>query len=248
MSTRAVVNAWESGANSSRESLGPTPQGSRIGQHLNRLHKKAQDQENLGPRSQSVMSDMTHPSSSFNSSTARRASDPGRVLDRNFGVNGQLSRHRSGSYAGSQQENPQSYQVSLSHFVNVCLTSLEPLFDLCLLLLQFPPASSQAQSYQPFPQHQQNFNYGAWQFNGFQPGFSYNYNSFNTSGGASGPGAAQAQTQHSSGANWNHQQWNNWNYYGSNTAAQQESSDSQASSYQRTLEYVQQQSSWSANN
>lgn len=108
MSTRAVVNAWESsGANSSRESA---QQGSRIGQHLNRLHKKAQDQENTG-RSQSVMSDMTHPSSSFSSSTggARRASDPGRVLDRNFGVNGQLSRHRSGSYTG-QPENS-GYQV-----------------------------------------------------------------------------------------------------------------------------------------
>ena len=122
-----------------------------------------------------------------------------------------------------------------------------PLFDLCLLLLQFPPASSQAQSYQPFPQHQQNFNYGAWQFNGFQPGFSYNYNSFNTSG-ASGPGAQAPQHSSGAAANWNHQQWNNWNYYGSNSAAQQESSDSQASSYQRTLEYVQQQSSWSANN
>ena len=111
MSTRAVVNsAWESGANSSRESA---QQGARIGQHLNRLHKKAQDQETTGQaRSQSVMSNMTHPSSSFNSSTgggARRASDPGRVLDRNFGVNGQISRHRSGSYAG-QQENS-GYQV-----------------------------------------------------------------------------------------------------------------------------------------
>ena len=111
-----------------------------------------------------------------------------------------------------------------------------------LLSLQFPPvshgSSPAAQSYQPFQQPQQNFNYGAWQFNGFQPGFSYNYNSFNT--GAPGQ-AAQAQHSTSGAANWNQQQWNNWNYYGPN--AQQESTDSQASSYQRTLEYVQQQSS-----
>ena len=144
MSTRAVVNAWESGANSSRESLGPNQQGSRIGQHLNRLHKKAQDQENnSGPRSQSVMSNMTHPSSSFNSSTARRASDPGRVLDRNFGVNGQLSRHRSGSYAGanSQQENPQSYQVKsfckcLPHEPGPYLTSVCSYYSFLRLLLK----------------------------------------------------------------------------------------------------------------
>ena len=111
VSTRAVVNsAWESGAANSSSSRESAQQGARIGQHLNRLHKKAQDQE-TSTRRQSVMSDMTHPSSSFNSSSggARRASDPGRVLDRNFGVNGQLSRHRSGSYAG-QQENS-GYQV-----------------------------------------------------------------------------------------------------------------------------------------
>ena len=124
-------------------------------------------------------------------------------------------------------------------------------FDLCdSSLLQFPPhpppAATQDKSYQQYQQfhnHQQNFNYGAWpQFNGFQtPGFSYNYNGFNA-GPAPPSGASGAPPQQ----NWNHQQWNNWNYYGPNQ--QEPTTESQASSYQRTLEYVQQQSSWSANN
>lgn len=129
-------------------------------------------------------------------------------------------------------------------------------FDLCdSSLLQFPspahpppPAAGATpdKSYQQYPpqqfpaNHQQNhFNYGAWpQFNGFpqSPGFSYNYNGFNA-GAASGAPPQQ---------NWNHQQWNNWNYYGPNH--NQDPSTTEASSYQRTLEYVQQQSSWSANN
>ena len=122
MSTRAVVNtsAWQesSGANSRRSSsVGPTPQtsssqtsnqhqqGARIGQHLSRLHKKAQEhlqhQENSAGR-QSVMSECAmapnHDQSSSSTSTtlsgyasgsaggtttstttSRRASDPVRV-------------------------------------------------------------------------------------------------------------------------------------------------------------------------
>ena len=80
---------------------------------------------------QSVMSECNtnNPSSSPGLSTnatlapssggygGRRASDPVRVLDRNFGVGGPhhiQSRHRSGSYAGGQQqhaENNHNYQV-----------------------------------------------------------------------------------------------------------------------------------------
>ena len=126
VSTRAVVNtpAWAessgSGANSRRSSsVGPIPQhqqqqpqhhqqqqqqlqGARIGQHLSRLHKKAQEhlqhQENSAGR-QSVMSECAmapnHDQSSSSTSTtlsgyasgsggggtgtSRRASDPVRV-------------------------------------------------------------------------------------------------------------------------------------------------------------------------
>lgn len=79
-----------------------------------------------------------------------------------------------------------------------------------------------------------------WQFNGFQQGFPppYNYSNFNEHPG----GAQQQQAQ-----NWpNQHQWNNWNYY--NNGQPQPSGEN--SSYQRTLEYVQQcqQQSWSANN
>ncbi len=125
MSTRAVVNngtAWESGANSRRSSADPNPaqQGGRIGQHLSRLHKKAQEQQHLQqqevPGRQSVMSECNanNPSSSpalSSSYGGRRASDPVRVLDRNFGVGGHMGRHRSGSYAGGTQPNTQPYQV-----------------------------------------------------------------------------------------------------------------------------------------
>ena len=141
MSTRAVVNSgWESGsgANSRRSSsvdpplapsTGHPQQGARIGQHLSRLHKKAhQEQQHLlqqqqvqhgdrVPGRQSVMSECNtnNPSSSPSGLSAyggRRASDPVRVLDRNFGVGGHMSRHRSGSYSG-QQHHPdnQPYQV-----------------------------------------------------------------------------------------------------------------------------------------
>ena len=136
VSTRAVVNSgWESGtANSRRSSSVDAPtahpqQGARIGQHLSRLHKKAhQEQQHLlqqqqvqhgdrVPGRQSVMSECNtnNPSSSPSGLSAyggRRASDPVRVLDRNFGVGGHMSRHRSGSYSG-QQHHPdnQPYQV-----------------------------------------------------------------------------------------------------------------------------------------
>ena len=138
MSTRAVVNnssAWESsGANSRRSSsVGPTPpnaqnqppQGARIGQHLSRLHKKAQ--EHLHDGRQSVMSECNmapnhDPSSSSTLSgyASRRASDPVRVQQRNAtgstpsaSTTGGMTRHRSGSYNGHQQ-NQQGYQVNNS--------------------------------------------------------------------------------------------------------------------------------------
>ena len=128
MSTRAVVNtsAWESsGANSRRSSsVGPPQtqtaastsnqhqQGARIGQHLSRLHKKAQ--EHLHDGRQSVMSECAmapnhDPSSSSTLSgyASRRASDPVRVQQR---TTPGMTRHRSGSYNGHQQ-NQQAYQV-----------------------------------------------------------------------------------------------------------------------------------------
>ena len=133
MSTRAVVNSTWENANSRRSSSVDgaqqnAQQGARIGQHLSRLHKKAQEQQpaiqnsDAGGRSQSVMSECNnqHPSPNLSGSFGgRRASDPVRVLDRNFGVNGQHSRHRSGSYAGHQPGQPESannpsYQVKNS--------------------------------------------------------------------------------------------------------------------------------------
>ena len=105
-------------------------QGARIGQHLSRLHKKAQEhavqQHDTGR--QSVMSECNtnNPSSSpaLSAYGGRRASDPVRVLDRNFGVGGSgsgnhhgMSRHRSGSYAAGQHQQNQTYQVCLCYLI-----------------------------------------------------------------------------------------------------------------------------------
>ena len=131
VSTRAVVS-WDqnSAASHSRRSTagngGNSQQdaGSRIGQHLNRLHKKALQQQHNQPslqggRTENQQSCPTTPGGenqqnpveavgNFGGFGGRRASDPVRVLDRNFGARGQqMTRHRSGSYAGHQQ----TYQV-----------------------------------------------------------------------------------------------------------------------------------------
>ena len=112
-------------------------QGARIGQHLSRLHKKAQEHAGRhGPTGeslqqhdtgrQSVMSECNtnNPSSSpaLSAYGGRRASDPVRVLDRNFGVGGSgnhhgMSRHRSGSYAAGQHQQNQTYQVCLCYLI-----------------------------------------------------------------------------------------------------------------------------------
>lgn len=233
VSTRAVV-AWDqSAANSRRSSVqDPTPpqQGARIGQHLSRLHKKAQEhlQQHDGGGRQSVMSECDNPSSSPALSSygaGRRASDPVRVLDRNFGVG---ARHRSGSYTGQQQ-----YHYSKNHYQQY----------------QPPPGFNQSGFGFSNQQTGSSSSQEQWQFNGFQQGFPPNYNyNFN----AQQPLAAQ---QPAPQPNWNHQhQWNNWNYYNNGQAQQQPaataaSGETSSVSYQRTLEYVQQcqQQSWSAN-
>ena len=105
------------------ESHAATP---NIGHHLNRLHRRAQQQVMQGSTPAqammldgrvSGMSDVTatnptptnppmptmvaqmQPHGEANNSNSRRASDPCRTLDRTFGVDGNLSRHsRRGSY------------------------------------------------------------------------------------------------------------------------------------------------------
>jgi len=275
VSTRAVVNSnggagagpgsgvWSesqsqttSGANSRRSSsanggdqqanaAGHPQQGARIGQHLSRLHKKAQEhglrhqqlQHDTGR--QSVMSECNtnNPSSSPGLSTnatlapstgygGRRASDPVRVLDRNFGVGGPhhiQSRHRSGSYAGGQQqhaENNHNYQVAPSK------------------------NSGAGNSYQHYPPPESGFHQpgsfagfqppasgtgtpatqaAQWQaFNDFHQGFppsNYNYSHFNPAQQNQqqlAPPGGPHQNHHQNWPASNHaqQQWNNWNYYG----------------------------------
>ena len=117
-----------------------------IGHHLNRLHRRAQQQQimqngatptptpnmmDMGGRASSVMSDMTAPTptnppmppmgshmqpqgSAQGQGGVRRASDPVRTLDRNFGVDGNISRHnRSGSYNQLNMMGQQQQRVPL---------------------------------------------------------------------------------------------------------------------------------------
>jgi hypothetical protein len=117
ISTRAMVGGgWDPmSADSSRRSSLQSNHGGviqenhstpNIGHHLDRLHRRAQQGMPTMPEptgthahpNPSMVAQMqpvpgTHPGG------VRRASDPVRTLDRNFGVDGSLSRHqRSGSY------------------------------------------------------------------------------------------------------------------------------------------------------
>lgn len=139
-STRAVRNSnWDQGTisacSSRRSSLLADQNGHNVSQQLDRLHQKAVNtiqspvpptQQSLGGQTitqdmfdcQSVMSDCSMPTSNMGHSdannggqfTQRRASDPVRTLDRNFGVGGQMSRHRSYTHlnnaVGQQQRLP----------------------------------------------------------------------------------------------------------------------------------------------
>lgn len=81
-------------------------------QHLNRLHRKAQTMhtptatptptQQRCPSAMSVASECTIPSEPVQQ--VRRASDPVRTMDRNFGVGGQLSRHRSYTQLDATQQ------------------------------------------------------------------------------------------------------------------------------------------------
>ena len=128
VSTRAMMNSPWGGAGvlstdgSRRNSLNDAAQsvnasfsadtgfGGKMSNHLSRLHKKAQDQQAIAAASlgkQPIPHGHTNPpeqrTQALSGSTSRRASDPVRALDRNFGVVGgsQSSSkppHRSGSF------------------------------------------------------------------------------------------------------------------------------------------------------
>ena len=108
-----------------------------IGQHLNRLHRRAAHHHQMMATPSatptpmldgrgSAMSEMATPINppmpsvpavqvnSTGHSGARRASDPVRTLDRTFGVDGQLSRHqRSGSYNQLNMAQQQNNRVPM---------------------------------------------------------------------------------------------------------------------------------------
>eukprot|EP00095_Tigriopus_kingsejongensis_P010985 snap_masked-scaffold281_size224178-processed-gene-0.6 protein:Tk10985 transcript:snap_masked-scaffold281_size224178-processed-gene-0.6-mRNA-1 annotation:"cubitus interruptus" len=118
-STQAMRHSpWDPSASncSSRRSsmTGHEQRGAGLAHRLSRLHQKAGEIQSPVPGAHgmmmsmdgraSVMSDCSlpppngmplNPQVDPNSGSIRRASDPVRTLDRNFGVGGQLSRHRS---------------------------------------------------------------------------------------------------------------------------------------------------------
>ena len=93
-----------------------------ISQHISRLHRRAQQLKSTSSLAsssvqtaidgrQSAMSDSQPNQQQFGDSAPRRASDPVRTLDRNFGVGGQMSRHRSYSQLGGQQQRMPVHQA-----------------------------------------------------------------------------------------------------------------------------------------
>lgn len=148
ISTRAMMNSpWDpmSADSSRRSSMASNHGGSNpvagneaqpnIGQHLNRLHRRAQQQtvmtqQSIDGRSPSAMSSMTvtgaptptnapmpsmvAPTMQLNNGQGnhqggRRASDPVRVLDRHFGVDANMSRR--GSYNNHMPQQQQRVPV-----------------------------------------------------------------------------------------------------------------------------------------
>jgi hypothetical protein len=107
------------GAASAAVLTGSSPSAAApISQHISRLQRKAQQQalkstSSLASSSlqatttdgrQSALSDCTVESPGQQEfATPRRASDPVRTLDRNFGVGGQMSRHRSYTQLNQQR-------------------------------------------------------------------------------------------------------------------------------------------------
>ena len=139
LSTRANANSpWDpppvSSGSSRRSSMAADGTG-QISSHINRLHRKAQQtmqspvppgmsqsHDFVSSGRQSAMSDVTDTANNQGNgfATPRRASDPVRTLDRNFGVsasNGSsMSRHRSYSQLNNVMQrpaiNPQGNQVT----------------------------------------------------------------------------------------------------------------------------------------
>ena len=139
-STTAVRNSpWigeQSGAmstcsSSRRSSLA----GTGISGHLSRLHQKVETACNspappngrmssmsgcslppppsYGQHAQFQQQQQQHHQQQQQQGQTRRASDPVRMLDRNFGVGGQMSKHRSGSYTNLSQSQSQQQRVPL---------------------------------------------------------------------------------------------------------------------------------------
>lgn len=154
LSTRAQMNSpWDSTSadgsrrSSMRESVASTPVAtSGLSSQLNRLQQKAQSMSNPPPgtaMSHSVNLDISGRHSAMSDSgvanptlnptnnygTPRRASDPVRALDRNFGVRNQMARYKTGSHADTTPSNaPQMVGNFQQHIPPPPLVSLTPVF------------------------------------------------------------------------------------------------------------------------
>ena len=244
ISTRAMMNSpWEMsvGADSSRRGSlnGQTPSQDKnpMSHHLSRLHRKAQNAIHSQPKSPAVGHPVPQVPQQQQPQSNRRASDPVRALDRNFGVGnqGQVAKNqRSGSFNHiNTLDNRMPIHGQSFHgapgYTPVRPASVGP--------NQFQQYNSMSNpTSNGFPGYHQNQD---WQQNqmqsyaGFGNGFQY-------------PNGSQ---EYFNGQQWNqdHQQWNGHQQgqWADWQRQQHPGQDGSNSSYQRTLEYVQQcQSSW----
>ena len=247
LSTRANMSSpWDplSTASSRRSSMvepGTNQAQNNSGQamisHIDRLQRKAAHMTPQGPppvsqhnRQSSAVSDCGsegQPPPAYGSNGApRRASDPVRTLDRNFGVGANMSRHRS----YSQLNNPQRAPLHGQQIRGQQGQNGEDYPGQYQGQQQFN--YQQGYQGQPWPQQSQ---YGQPGYNspyGYQQGYS-NY--------PQGP-EGQWQSQWQGHQNWAQNQQANWNQ---RSQQQSNNGSGEANNYQRTLEYVQQCQNWS---
>lgn len=222
--------------------------GSKMSQHLSRLHKKAQDHQAMAAASSKPgVAPSSHtvppPSQQHQHPSSRRASDPVRALDRNFGVGQQTSKpQRSGSF--TQINDQQSSRMPMHgqpYHGGSNFQQLQP---------QQPPVRPASVGQPQFGQYGATASASSHHQYSMQ-GFYNNQELWNNTTGYGNFGQYSGQNEYFNGQ-WPGQHM--WQQGGSSSSQgrqwpadwqQRSNQGQQANSYQRTLEYVQQcQSSW----
>ena len=215
-------------------SYGQQDGGSKMSQHLSRLHKKAQDHQAMAAATKQPANHAAPPPQHQQQQhSSRRASDPVRALDRNFGVGNQQSKpQRSGSFT---QINDQSRMPMHGQPYHGSSSFQQPGTQ--------PPVRPASVSGQLQFSGQYGPNNGHQQYS--MQGFYNNQELWNNAGYGNFGQYGQNEYGHWPGQHaWHGQQGGQGRQWPSDWQ-QRSTHQGQQNSYQRTLEYVQQcQSSW----